>query len=179
MAKNKQSKQNLYYDWLTGKTLTKRQFEQEMQNEDALNETGYWGERAAGVLPLALDTKKFLFALRSGFVQEPGTWGLFGGAIDKNETPVKAALREFQEEAQYHGKILKTYPLATFKDKAFRYYTFIVVLPTEFKPHLNHETDKFIWVEYDKWPRPLHPKLRMTLNNFKVDSILKEFSEND
>jgi 8-oxo-dGTP pyrophosphatase MutT (NUDIX family) len=170
---------DLFPDWakMFGMRLSKEE-KQELENEERMEKTGFWGKAAAGCLPVAVDTKRFLFALRSEFVEEPKTWGLWGGAIDGNESPLKAALREFKEEAWYTGKILKTYPLSTYKhENGFKYYTYLVFVPQEFKPHLNHETDDHRWVGYDEWPRPLHPKLKLTLNSFKVDSILQELSE--
>jgi 8-oxo-dGTP pyrophosphatase MutT (NUDIX family) len=164
---------NFEVNW--GKALTKKQLEQEMENEERLKKTGFWGKAAAGVLPVAQDSKRFCFALRSNFVEEPNTWALWGGAIDKGETPLKAAIRELKEEAQYRGKILKMYPLAIYKHQSgFKYYSYLALVPQQFKPKMNFETDKYVWTDYDHWPRPLHPKVRMLLNSFKVDSILAE-----
>lgn len=63
------------------------------------SDTGqFWGDQGAGVLPLAKSTGRILLSLRSPYVNEPNTWGIVGGAIDKNENPKTAALRELQEE---------------------------------------------------------------------------------
>ena len=48
---------------------------------------------------LALDTGRILLPHRSQAVEQPGTWGTWGGAIDGKEQPKTAALRELREEA--------------------------------------------------------------------------------
>lgn len=44
--------------------------------------------------------KKFLFQLRDNKkgISNPNKWGLFGGGIESNESPVKAIIREIKEE---------------------------------------------------------------------------------
>lgn len=52
------------------------------------------------VVVLPFISNKVVMQLRD-FKQEiayPGHWGFFGGAIDHNETPLEAALREIEEE---------------------------------------------------------------------------------
>jgi 8-oxo-dGTP pyrophosphatase MutT (NUDIX family) len=145
-------------------------------NQQALDETGFWGTAGAGCLPFALDTKKFLFGLRSRHVEEPGTWGIFGGAISEGENPKVGALREFVEETEYAGKAVKLVLLSEYKHSSgFKYFSYLLVLPTEFKPRLDHENRRSVWVSYDSWPTPLHPKVKPMLVNFKVDSILQEY----
>lgn len=39
----------------------------------------FWGDVGAGVLALCEETKRFLVALRSKDVNEPGTWGPSAG----------------------------------------------------------------------------------------------------
>jgi 8-oxo-dGTP diphosphatase len=61
----------------------------------------HWGANgAAGVLPwtVADGTAYVLLGLRSGMVQEGRTWSIWGGAIDREETALQAAEREFTEE---------------------------------------------------------------------------------
>jgi len=61
----------------------------------------FWGEQGAGAYLVAEDTGRVLLTLRSGLVNEPGTWGIPGGAIDPGESPSAAARREVQEELGY------------------------------------------------------------------------------
>lgn len=150
--------------------------EQNKMNMQALDETGFWGKAGAGVLPFAINTKRFLFPLRSPFVEEPNTWGIWGGAIDEKENFKRAALREFAEESGYIGKVLKLVLLSEYRHSSgFHYFSYLLTIPTEFRPRLDWETKSFTWVDYGKWPKPLHPKVKMLLDNFKVDSIIQEY----
>jgi 8-oxo-dGTP pyrophosphatase MutT (NUDIX family) len=131
------------------------------ENDDAdhqasLDATGYFGEAGAGCIIMAADTKRILLPLRSGYVQEPNTYGTWGGAIDRGEDVKTAVMREVDEEAGYTGDVIGMEHLYRFQDKEFRYDTFVVVVPTEFEPTLNWETESAVWVEFGNWPTPLH-----------------------
>ena len=126
-------------------------------HKEALKATGFWGKRAAGVIFLAKSTGRFMLAHRSSKVLEPDTWGTWGGAIDQAETPVRACLREIKEETGYTGRV-KLFPLYVFKHgSGFTYYNFLAVVPSEFTPVFNWETQGSDWVPFKKWPHPLHP----------------------
>src|ERR1700760_4095649 len=61
----------------------------------------HWGvSGAAGLLPFAVTSSgvRVLLALRSEGTHQGGTWSTIGGAIDNEETPWEAALREASEE---------------------------------------------------------------------------------
>lgn len=151
--------------------------EQHGINQQALEDTGFWGTAGAGILPFALNTKRFMFSKRSKHVEEPGTWGIWGGAINEEENPKRAALREFVEETHYTGTAKELILLSEYKHSSgFRFFSYLLTIPTEFKPRLDWETAGFVWVSYGEWPRPLHPKVKPMLDNFKVDSIIKEFA---
>lgn len=143
----------------------------------ALEKTGFWGRRGAGAIVLAQDTGRILLAHRSAFVEQPFTWGGWGGAIDPNEDPKEAALREVREETGYTGEIVKTIPLYVFKKGSFRYFNFLIVVPREFKPRLNWESHDAGWFEFRKWPTPLHFGLTALFNDAKsVKLISKEIA---
>ena len=115
-------------------------------------DTKYWGKEAAGILTLCTKTKRFLIALRSPYVMEPETYGIFGGKLDENEhDPKKVALRELQEETEYYGEIhlKKAY---VFEDKkvGFKYHNFIGLVPEEFEAELNWENTKAIWMTFEE-----------------------------
>ena len=132
--------------------------ENEEQHRKSLDETGFWGRRAAGALIFATSTKRFLLAHRSADVQEPNTWGIWGGAIDEGEEPKVAVLREIREETGYHGRDLELWKLWTFQhESGFRYFNFLATTSKEFTPKLDWETQGFKWVEFGAWPKPLHP----------------------
>lgn len=115
----------------------------------------FWGDAGAGALFLAKDTGRFLIFLRSGRVNESGTWNLVGGKLDYGENAKQGVEREVEEETGYDGDYRMNL-IHTFRHKDFRYDNFLVIVPMEFNPQLNWEHDDFRWVEYGEWPVPLH-----------------------
>lgn len=143
----------------------------------ALQDTGFWGRAGAGCLFLSLKTGRICISHRSEDVQEPHTWGTWGGAIDSNESPQAAAQREVQEEAGYFGPS-KIVPLFIFSHPSgFKYYNFLAVVEDEFSPELDWETQGFTWVEFGKWPRPLHPGLASLLSDSSSVNTIKTYVE--
>ncbi len=129
--------------------------ENEADHATALKQTGFWGRQGAGTMILARSTKRFLLPERSADVEQPFTWGTWGGAIDAGESPAEAVGRELYEEAGYHGA-KEILPLFVFRSANFQYSNFLTVIPDEFTPRLNWETVSSRWVEFGKWPQPLH-----------------------
>lgn len=128
-----------------------------------LQKTGFWGRRGAGCLFLARDTKRICIAHRSEHVEQPGTWGTWGGAIDGNESPEVAVQREAHEEAGYSGA-MKLVPLYVFKHSSgFTYYNYLAVIESEFTPQLDWETQGYKWITYPRWPQPLHMGMKLLL----------------
>ena len=127
---------------------------------------GFWGTAGAGVLIICVKTKRALIGLRSAYVKEPGTWNLFGGAIDAGEDPGEAARREAEEELGYQGS-MRLVPAYVFSSGSFKYYNFIGLVAEEFEPQLNWETDKVKWVTYQELLkiRGMHFGLKGLLNN--------------
>lgn len=146
--------------------------DREKEHAATLAATGYWGNAGAGCLIMAQDTGRILIPLRSQWVQEPGTWGTWGGAIDGDEDPKTACMREVHEEAGYAGKVIDMIHLFRFQDAEFRYDTFLAVVPTEFEPELNWETERAEWVENGQWPSPLHFGLEQVLKDKGVQNKL-------
>lgn len=170
------------------KTFFKWLLENDSDHQDALLTTGFWGRQGAGAIIIAQDTGRILLPHRSRNVQEPNTWGTWGGAIDSKENPETAAKREVEEEAGYSGNI-KMIPLAIFKKdtfkkntgekntgekNTFKYYNFAAIVDHEFEPKLNWETQGYKWVNFGDWPTPLHPGLKWLLANDSdaIESIL-------
>lgn len=122
---------------------------------DALDRTGFFGAAGAGCVFLARDTGRLLIAHRSMHVEQPNTWGGWGGAINRGENPEEAVRREVAEEAGYHGHF-EMKPLFVFAKGTFRYYNFLVIVDQEFTPVLDWETQGFEWCEWGHWPQPLH-----------------------
>lgn len=142
---------------------------------EQLRTTGFWGKEAAGCLFLARDTGRLLIAHRSDEVLEPNTWGTWGGAMDRGESPEEAVLREVDEETEHSGARLAL-PLAVFShDSGFRYHNFLVVVDEEFEPTLNWETQGYAWVDLDEIPSPLHPGVKYLLDqsHARIESLIE------
>lgn len=134
---------------------------------EALDKTGFWGRQGAGCIFLARTTGRLLLPLRSAMVLQPGTWGVWGGAIDSGENPQEAVKREASEEVGFKGIIEKLIPLYVYHDlkTGFKYHNFLAIVDDEFNPHLNWETERYKWVEFGDWPSPLHFGLKALLQN--------------
>ena len=122
----------------------------------------FWGNKGAGCVFYAKDNKKILLAFRSKRVNEPHTWGVWGGAVDGKETPIAAVKREVREEAGYQGKF-ELKPIFTYEKGDFRFYNFLAIVPSEFTPKLDWETEDFGWFSLNKLPTPLHFGLKALL----------------
>lgn len=133
-------------------------------HQEALDDTGFWGTRGAGCLILCQPTQRFLLGLRSKDVEEPLTWSGFGGAIDSNENPRDAALREVHEETGL-AQQAELYPLFTFRSGDFVYSNFLAVVQKEYKPKLDWETSRAVWRPWGDFPKPYHFGLRAILTD--------------
>ena len=139
----------------------------------------YFGNRGAGVLPVSRESRKCLIALRSDWVMEPRTWGIWGGKIDDGEvSPKDAALRELFEETGYTGNV-SLYEAYVYKDKNFQYYNFFGLVDSEFEPDLNWETSDYRWFSFDELMdlEPKHFGLRALLNDKKSLDLLKKLTK--
>lgn len=152
----------------------------DMEHGEALQKTGFWGERGAGVMPVAQDTGRILLPHRSSHVEQPNEWGAtWGGAIDRGLDPQETVQKEFAEESGYAGQ-MKLIPLRTFKDdnSDFQYFNFLGIVPSEFIPKLNWESQNYKWVEFGDWPQPMHFGFDTILNDpFSVQEIKKATSK--
>lgn len=139
----------------------------------------------SGALLYALDTKRMLFLHRTRG-KHNNSWGLVGGTNEDSESPWEALRREIAEEIGTI-EIKKTIPLETFisKDSKFSFHTYLCIIEKEFLPTLNIEHDGYAWVNFGKWPKPLHQGLRNTLqsktNLTKLQTVFEliEIIEND
>lgn len=150
----------------------------------ALEQTGFWGKKGAGCIFFSQKTKRFLLAFRSEWIEQPHTWGVWGGAIDAGEDPLTAALREADEESGYTGQT-KMIPMYVFKKGSFSYYNYLAIIPDEFTPDLTKamvfdeygraypETESYKWCEFGKWPTPLHFGVKAILADPHSVEIMK------
>lgn len=127
--------------------------------------------RAVGALIYSLATKRYLFLLRNG-KKHGGRWGIVGGKIDGDETPINALRREIFEEI---GVIeyTKIIPLEHFTsdNNTFEFDTYIIPVTTEFVPELNNEHRGYAWTQIDDHPTPLHPGV---WRSFTFQSIISK-----
>jgi len=109
-----------------------------------------WGSAGAGIL-FTTGTQVLLLK-RSPAVEEPGTWGIPGGAIPVSSTGRKlatqlAAIREAKEEL---GSLPRPYVVVDqhiYQEKKFTYTTFIakVADPVDWEPILDWENTDWGW----------------------------------
>jgi 8-oxo-dGTP pyrophosphatase MutT (NUDIX family) len=123
---------------------------QSAKHFETLKDTGFWGKRGAGVLVFEEKTKTFLLLKRSLNVEQPGKWGIPGGAIDDVELDSKeAAHRELQEETGFtHIDDLKL--LYVFEKGEFKFYNYLAIIDSPFTPQLDWENSDFKWVTLDQ-----------------------------
>lgn len=157
MLKDQRKLEKIYTNLLFEKYYNnlKFLFENDVSHSEALRATGFWGKQGAGSLVFCSTTKRFLLPHRSRSVEQPNTWGVWGGAIDSDEDPEVAAKRELEEEAGYSGHI-DMVPLSVFSKGTFKYFNFLAIVDHEFEPELNWETQAYVWTTIDDLPHPLH-----------------------
>jgi 8-oxo-dGTP diphosphatase len=129
----------------------------------------HWGKYgAAGLLLTDPARTGVLTQKRAAGVHQGGTWALVGGAIDRGEDPVEAALREAHEEAGLDPAavtVLDTVPGADHGS-----WTYTYVLAEMERPAVDElavagvsswEADRTVWTDIDRVRRlRLHPGLR-------------------
>lgn len=128
---------------------------------------------SAGVFFYSTDTKRLLFLLRNDD-RNQGNWGLPGGKIEEGETLIEGVERECMEEIEYFPKSAKLIPIQKFVNNTFTYHTFFCLIETEFIPILNHEHSGYCWINFEHYPKPLHPGLFNTVNFDVVQEKIKK-----
>lgn len=133
---------------------------------------------AAGALFISAKTSRGLFLLRDQDTYSD-TWGLVGGQLEQNENLQQGLYREISEEIGFVPHILKTIPLELFssQDGNFNYHTFVLLVKTEFIPHLSNEHKGYAWCHLNNTPKPLHPGLYNSLNNKIIKEKLETIKE--
>lgn len=93
---------------------------------------------------------KTLWLRRSPSKMEPGTWGVPGGKLEPNETPLQAGLRELYEETSI---VLKSSELRYVTKLYIRknylvyvYHMFAATLKEQPPVRLSAENDDYKWV---------------------------------
>ena len=130
----------------------------------------FWGDAGAGCVFYAHDTGRVLLSYRSEFVNEPHQWGVWGGAIDDGEDPRNAALREVREETGHSGDV-QLRQAFVYTNGNFKYTTYVAIIPKEFVPRLDWETEDFKWCDPGEWPTPTHFGLKAAMP--AIESIVE------
>lgn len=108
--------------------------------------------QAAGLLPRFTDAageQWFLLAKRGRHCRSGGVWANFGGELDRGETPLAAAAREFCEETGLPLSALAGATIGTTIESSHRdvdYTLFILDVPVQFGDvELTWENDDCWW----------------------------------
>jgi 8-oxo-dGTP pyrophosphatase MutT (NUDIX family) len=143
----------------------------------------FWGNIGGGVLPICTKTGRILLPFRSRYVNEPNTWGVWGGKIDEEHGEAQSDIeevvkREFMEEGGFDGNI-QLIPAYVFrKENVFTYYNFIGLLDHEHQPTLDWETESFKWVTFNEMMgiSPKHFGLSGLLKDQKSLQTIKKYA---
>ena len=163
----------------------KESMEDDLKHQKYLQSTGFWGKRGAGALIMARTTGRILLQLRGDYVEQPRTWGVWGGAIDAGLSPESAMKQEIEQESGLkNSQIRETTPLYVFSHpNGFKYYNFLIIVDNEFIPKPSQsaefEMNGFRWIEYGQWPSPLHFGLKLLLQHSgnKIKKIIDRNSK--
>ena len=126
----------------------------------------HWGLHGAAGLVLwrpAIDGPQLLLQHRAGWVHDGGTWAVPGGARDSHEGPVRAALREANEEVGVRTEDVEVGVTLTGTDHHDWRYDYVLAMasPRARVHAANDETADLDWVPMAREPGlPLHAGLR-------------------
>ena len=120
----------------------------------------HWGRRGAAGLLLA-DGGLVLLQLRAKWSHHGGTWSIPGGARERGETAVEAALREAREELGVDPTALETRGSSVADCGGWTYETVLAVPRGELQVRNLAETDAHAWVDAGEVEQlALHPAFR-------------------
>jgi 8-oxo-dGTP diphosphatase len=136
----------------------------------------HWGPRGAAGLLLARDGA-VLLQLRAGWAHQGGTWSIPGGARERGESAVDAALREAGEEMAIRTADVRV-EAAYVADcgGGWRYETALAVPTGELALRLNDESVDHAWTPAAEVSAlALHPGFRSAWE--APDAELRQFVE--
>jgi 8-oxo-dGTP pyrophosphatase MutT (NUDIX family) len=145
----------------------------------------YWGRKASGLLIFCRDDGTILLLKRSQRVENPGTWGIPGGAVGggfhgsdehdekdpENDVFIGSAFKETEEELGVVPKDTKYFGETAFRDGNFTYKTFVYGVPLKEKKRisnsiqLNWENTEWKWFKLNELPANLHTGIVFSLKD--------------
>jgi 8-oxo-dGTP diphosphatase len=134
----------------------------------------HWGARGAAGL-LLVDRDRVLLQLRAHWTHQGGTWSIPGGARERGESAVQAALREAHEEVGISPDAVRV--LGTHVASCGGWdYTTVLAAPTGTVRVRNlAETEQHAWVAAEEVVSlPLHPAFSLAWQ--AEPSRLREFA---
>ena len=116
--------------------------------------------------------RSFLLGKRSGRVNNPKRWNLFGGRLDPGESPVDAALRELREESGIRAtknelKKLKKRRIhcTSSRSRPRELHFFLLTADKELTPRLNKEHTNYGWFRAGSIPSTVNRPTDIALRN--------------
>ena len=121
--------------------------------------TRMWGRDGAAGLLVLDRSRGVLLQLRALWSHHGGTWGLPGGALERGEDAITAAVREAQEEAAVPPEALSMLATSVFDLGFWQYTTVIAEATTRFRAQITDaESAGLAWVSPREVERlRLHP----------------------
>ena len=123
---------------------------------------------SAGVLIQAKDIGNFLLLKRSIICNDPHTWGLLSGGIDKGESVLEGLKREVNEEIQIDPEIIEYQKIHEENSEYGIFHYYWGFTTSEFIPKLDEENDAYGWFSKNTLPFPLYPKLKDKIDNHGI-----------
>jgi 8-oxo-dGTP pyrophosphatase MutT (NUDIX family) len=133
----------------------------------------HWGRRGAAGLLLA-DRGTVLLQLRARWAHQGDTWSIPGGARERGESAVDAALREAREEMSIRDRDVDVRSSYVASCGGWEYET-VLAVPAG-PVHVTHlpESVDHVWATLDEVGQlPLHPAFREAWD--APDQTLREF----
>ena len=120
----------------------------------------HWGRRGAAGLLVARGGN-VLLQLRAGWSHQGSTWSIPGGARERGETAVQAALREAGEELGIDARGVEVRSSYVAECGGWAYETVLAVAEAPLYVEHRAETANHAWVGPDEVAGlPLHPAFR-------------------
>lgn len=144
-----------------------------MQWTMCANGHSHWGRLGAAGLLLARDGHA-LVQLRAGWTHRGGTWALPGGARERGESAVEAALRESHEELGLGAEYVEVHGSRPADCGGWVYETVLGTMVGEPSMSDRSESAGHRWVPEDEVEGlPLHPAFRSAWTD--ADGVLRDF----